>query len=211
MNESWGTRAFWCWIIGFYLASMPLYVLGLKGMPRRMEHYNDPTWQPWLIAASLGAVLIAVGIGCLVLQLLVSIRDRKAAADVTGDPFDGRTLEWSTSSPPPAYNFAVLPDVRDREPFLDMKERGIAHRKPPAYEAILMPKNSPVGVVMGGLAFVLGFAVVWYVWWLVVACALAMLVTIALRVSDDDSEYVLEATEVARLEAARYRALAGRP
>jgi cytochrome o ubiquinol oxidase subunit I len=207
MNEPWGTAAFWFWIVGFYLAFMPLYVLGFMGMPRRMEQYNDPTWQPWLMAASMGAVLILIGIACLVVQLAVSIRDRRKAVDVTGDPYDGRTLEWATSSPPPPYNFAVLPEVRDREPLVDMKERGVAYQPPRTYEDIEMPKNSAVGVVLGGLAFVLGFGVVWQIWWLVIVCGVAMWVTLALRASDDESEFVLSASEVERIEAARYRAL----
>src|SRR5260370_923932 len=132
-------------------------------MPRSMEQYNAPPWQPWLLAAPAGAVLILIGIACLVVQLAVSIRARRKAADVTGDPYDGRTLEWATSSPPPPYNFAVLPEVRDREPLVDMKERGVAYQPPRAYEDIEMPKNSAVGVVLGGLAFVLGFGVVWQI------------------------------------------------
>src|SRR3990167_9016878 len=126
-----------------------------------------------MVAAS-GAALILVGIACMVMQLYVSVRDRRKTADVTGDPFDGRTLEWATASPPPAYNFAVLPEIRDREPLLDMKERGVTFQRPAAYEDIHMPKNSAVGVVMGGLAFVLGFAVIWHIWWLVAACGLAL-------------------------------------
>ena len=127
LDERWGKRSFWCWLVGFYLAFMPLYVLGLMGMPRRMEQYNDPSWQPWLVAASMGAVLIMIGIACLIMQVYVSIRDRKRNVDVTGDPYDGRTLEWATSSPPPVYNFAVLPEVRDREPLLDMRTGGGLH------------------------------------------------------------------------------------
>ena len=207
MNEPWGTAAFWFWMAGFYLAFMPLYVLGFMGMPRRMEQYNDPSWQPWLIAASMGAVLILIGIACLVIQLAVSIRDRRKLADATGDPYDGRTLEWATSSPPPPYNFAVLPEVRDREPLVDMKERGVVYQPPRAYEDIEIPKNSAVGVVLGGLAFVLGFAMVWHIWWLAIACGLAMWVTLAMRASDDESDFVLSAAEVERIEVARYRAL----
>ena len=208
MNEPWGTAAFWFWIVGFYLAFMPLYVLGLMGMPRRMEQYNDPTWQPWLIAASMGAVLDPDRHR---LPHHAARRQRSATGqgnvDVTGDPYDGRTLEWATSSPPPPYNFAVLPEVRDREPLLDMKERGVAYAPPRAYEDIEMPKNSAVGVVMGGLAFVLGFAMVWRIWWLVILCGLAMWATMILRASDDESDYVLTADEVERMEKARYRAL----
>jgi cytochrome o ubiquinol oxidase subunit 1 len=208
LNEGWGKAAFWFWITGFYLAFMPLYVLGLMGMPRRMEHYNDPSWQPWLIAASAGAFLILIGIACLMMQIIVSIRDRRAAADVTGDPWDGRTLEWATSSPPPAYNFAVLPEIRDREPLVDMKERGVVFKRPLTYQDIEMPKNTAVGVVMGGLSFVLGFAMVWQIWWLAIVCGLGMWVAIAIRSSDDEAEYILPASEVARLEEARYQAMA---
>jgi cytochrome o ubiquinol oxidase subunit 1 len=215
INEPWGTAAFWFWLIGFYLAFMPLYVLGLMGMPRRMEQYNDPSWQPWLIAASLGAVLILIGIACLIMQIVVSIRDRKKNVDVTGDPYDGRTLEWATASPPPVYNFAILPEVRDREPLLDMKERGVTYAPPAAYHDIEIPKNSPVGVIMGGLSFVFGFAMVWWIWWLAILAGLAMWATMIWRSSDDETEYVLVAEEVERLEKARYRELeaakAGRP
>ena len=209
-DRAWGARSFWCWFVGFYLAFMPLYILGFKGMPRRMEHYNDPSWQPYLMVAALGAVVVLCGIGCMVMQLYVSIRDRDLTRDSTGDPWDGRTLEWSTSSPPPVYNFAVLPDVRDREPFLDMKERGVAYQRPAHYEDIYMPKNSMVGVVMGALAFVLGFAVIWYIWWLVIACGLAMWVAMIAKSSDDEAEYVIRAAEVAKIEEARYRALGSR-
>ncbi|MPZ34155.1 MAG: cytochrome o ubiquinol oxidase subunit I [Rhodospirillales bacterium] len=206
-DRTWGVRSFWCWLIGFYLAFMPLYLLGLKGMPRRMETYNDPTWQPYLMVAALGAVIVLCGIGCMVMQLYVSIRDRRKTVDLTGDPWDGRTLEWATSSPPPAYNFAVLPEVRDREPFLDMKERGVAYQRPAHYDDIRMPRNTPIAVVLGVLAFVLGFAIVWHIWWLVVVCALLMLAALIVRASDDDAEFTLSAAEVAKIEDARFRAL----
>jgi cytochrome o ubiquinol oxidase subunit 1 len=158
------------------------------------------------LVAEAGAIVIFGGILCQIVQLYVSIRTRKERLDLTGDPWNGRTLEWATSSPPPAYNFAVLPEVRDREPLLDMKERGVMWQRPVAYHDIEMPKNSAVGPVMGGLAFVLGFAIVWHIWWLVIVCALAMWVAIAMRASDDDQEYVLPAAEVARLEGEHLRA-----
>lgn len=210
MNEPWGKAAFWFWMLGFYLAFMPLYVLGFMGMPRRMEQYNDPSWQPWLIAASLGAVLILIGIACLVMQLIATFRDRRSALDVTGDPYDGRTLEWAIASPAPPYNFAVLPVVDDREPLLEMKKRGTVYQRPRAYEDIEMPRNSATGAVMGGLAFVLGFGMVWHIWWLVILCGLALWIAVIRRASDDESEFVLTAAEVARIEDARYRALSVR-
>ena len=187
---------------------MPLYILGFKGMPRRMEQYNDPSWQPYLMVAASGAVVVLLGIACMVMQIYVSIRNAKKTIDVTGDPFDGRTLEWATSSPPPAYNFAVLPEIRDREPFLDMKERGTAYQRPAAYQDIHMPKNSMVGIAMGAFAFAFGFAVIWHIWWLVAACGLAMWVTMILRSSDDEQEFTITAAEVKQIEDARYRALA---
>lgn len=207
LDRKWGLASFWCWMIGFYLAFMPLYILGFKGMPRRMEQYNDPSWQPYLMVAALGAFVVLLGIASMVMQLYVSIRDRKKTVDVTGDPFDGRTLEWATSSPPPAYNFAVLPVVRDREALLDMKERGVERARPDAYEDIHMPKNSMVGVAMGAFAFAFGFAIIWHIWWLAAACGLAMWVAMIARSSDDDSEFKVSAAEVKQIEDARFLAL----
>ena len=211
LDRKWGLRSFWCWLVGFYLAFMPLYILGLKGMPRRMETYNDPTWQPYLMVAALGAFVVMCGIGCMVMQLYVSIRDRNLTMDRTGDPHDGRTLEWSTSSPPPAYNFAVIPAVGDREPFLEMKEKGTAYARPSAYEAIRMPSNTPIGVILGAFAFVLGFAIVWHIWWLVIVSALIMFTAVIVRSSDDDSEFTIAAAEVKRAEDERFRLMGSSP
>jgi cytochrome o ubiquinol oxidase subunit I len=141
----------------------------------------------------------------MVMQLYVSIRDRKLTVDRTGDPFNGRTLEWSTSSPPPAYNFAVIPTVADREPFLEMKEKGAAYARPASYEAIRMPSNTPIGVILGAFAFVLGFAIVWHIWWLVIVSALIMFAAVIVRSSDDDSEFTISAAEVKRIEDERFR------
>jgi cytochrome o ubiquinol oxidase subunit 1 len=210
-DRKWGLGAFWCWTIGFYLAFMPLYLLGLKGMPRRMENYNDPTWQPYLMVAALGAVIVLCGIGCMVMQLYVSIRDRNKTRDLTGDPYNGRTLEWSTSSPPPAYNFAVIPTVNDREPFLEMKEKGIAYQRPANYEPIRIPSNTPIGVILGAFGFVLGFAIVWHIWWLVVVSGLVMFAAVIVRSSNDEQEFTLSAAEVKAIEDERFRMMGSRP
>src|SRR5262249_23587454 len=146
LDERWGKASFWCWLIGFYLAFMPLYALGLMGMTRRLQHIADPSWQPLLLVAEVGAIVIFCGILCQIAQLYVSIRTREQRRDLTGDPWNGRTLEWSTSSPPPAYNFAALPKVETIDAFWQMKRTGRVPMKP-AYEAIEVPRNSPAGFV----------------------------------------------------------------
>jgi cytochrome o ubiquinol oxidase subunit 1 len=208
LNERWGVRAFWCWLIGFYLAFMPLYALGFMGMPRRLEHYNIAAWQPYLIAAALGALLILAGLAFLVVQLVVSIQERQQALDLSGDPWNGRTLEWLTASPPAPYNFAVLPQVRDIDAFYEMKARGVAYRRPDRYHDIYIPKNTSAGVILGVLAGLLGFAMIWYIWWMAIAVAVGMWAVIIARAYDDDAEYCLPAGEVEKIEARRYEALA---
>ncbi len=208
LNERWGVRSFWCWTLGFYLAFMPLYALGFMGMPRRLEHYNVAEWQPYLIAAAAGAILVLLGIVFLGVQLAVSIRQRLQAADLSGDPWNGRTLEWLTSSPPAPYNFAVLPQVRGIDAFHDMKERGVAYRRPDHYQDIYLPKNTGAGVAIGCLAFLLGFAMVWHVWWLAIGCSVGILVVTIARACNDDTEYCLPAGEIAKIEQQRYQALA---
>ena len=208
LNETWGKRAFWCWLTGFYLAFGPLYVLGFMGMPRRMVHYDNLAWQPYLVIAAAGLAVILVGVFCQTVQLVVSIRQRHFACDLTGDPWDGRTLEWAISSPPAAYNFAKIPVVHDIDAFTDMKEKGIAYRKPDGYQDIHMPKNTAAGFVNGALAFIFGFAMVWYMWWLAVVSALVMLFLVILRSSDDDTDYTVPSAEVERIENQRYEQLA---
>ncbi|MEM7222639.1 MAG: cytochrome o ubiquinol oxidase subunit I [Pseudomonadota bacterium] len=208
LDERWGIRSFWCWLIGFYLAFMPLYVLGFLGMPRRMETYNVAEWQPYLVVAAVGAVLVLCGIACQVIQIYVSVRDWRQRRDLSGDPWDGRSLEWQTSSPPPLYNFAVIPTVEGRDAFFDMKQRRTAYRRPERYEDIYLPKSSGVGPILGGLAFVLGFAIVWHIWWLVGLCALAMLGAVVSRCFDDDPDFCIPAAQVEAMETQRFEAMA---
>jgi cytochrome o ubiquinol oxidase subunit I len=208
LKESWGIRAFWCWLIGFYLAFIPLYILGFMGMPRRMEHYVTPTWHPYLLVAALGTAVIGLGIIFMGIQLFVSIKERQTLSDPTGDPWDGRTLEWLTSSPPAIYSFAKIPVVEEIDAFMDLKEKGLAYRRPEHYSDIEMPKNAPHGLILGGLAFLFGFAVIWHIWWLALLAALGMLFTVIARSMDDDIHYVIPAAEVARIENERYQQLA---
>ncbi|MDA8140879.1 MAG: cytochrome o ubiquinol oxidase subunit I [Desulfobacteraceae bacterium] len=208
LNEKWGRRAFFGWLIGFYLSFVPLYILGIMGMPRRMVHYDNLAWHPYLIVAAVGAAVITFGVACQLIQLAVSIKERHAARDLTGDPWGGRTLEWAIASPPPIYNFAHIPEIRDIDAFMEMKENGAAYRRPEGYTDIHMPKNTGAGFINGALAFVFGFAMIWYIWWLAILCALGILVIMIVRAADDDTHYTVPAAEVARIENQRYQQLA---
>jgi len=200
LDERLGKASFWCWLIGFYLAFMPLYVLGLMGMTRRMQHYSNPAWQPWLIVAAAGAALILVGVVLQIAQLIVSIRTRQARRDLTGDPWNGRTLEWSTPSPPPAYNFAVLPKVEGIDAWWAMKQAG-APRAAPTYEPIEAPRNSAAGFIAAFFAVMIGFALIWHIWWLALVGILGAFVTVLTSAWRLDDEEEIPAAEVARLEA----------
>ncbi len=201
LNEKLGRYAFWCWMIGFFVAFMPQYILGLMGATRRTDHYEASTgWQPLFVVAAIGVAVIGVGIALQVLQLIVSVKQRKENRDVTGDPWNGRTLEWSISSPPPFYNFAVIPEAHDRDAFWEMKQTKKAGVKKPVRD-IHMPKNTPVGFYIGVLSFLFGFALIWYMIWLAVVSFLAIAVCLIRRLCDDDTDYILPAAEVERIEA----------
>jgi cytochrome o ubiquinol oxidase subunit 1 len=210
LHDGLGKAAFWCWIIGFYLAFMPLYVLGLMGMTRRMQHYDVPEWRPWLLVAAFGAVVILAGIVCQIAQLVVSIRHREALRDTTGDPWDGRSLEWATASPPPSFNFAVLPRVEGVDAFWRIKQRRASAPEEAGYTDIEMPRNSPTGFICAFFAAVMGFALIWHIWWMVAVAAVgayATFVVFAWRDRDDD---IIPAEEVARIDRALRTARAGR-
>jgi cytochrome o ubiquinol oxidase subunit 1 len=202
LHEGWGKVSFWCWFFGFYLAFMPLYLLGMLGMPRRLEHIPDPDWQPLLLVAEAGALLIACGILAQIIQLYVSIRTRESRRDVTGDPWNARTLEWATTSPPPAYNFAVMPQVEARDWFWEMKEAG--HTKvEPTYEPIELPRNTPTGVIVAFFAVLFGFAAIWHIWWIVILGLLAIVVTAAVFGWSEDREQEISARELEQMEHTR--------
>ena len=205
LDELWGRRSFWCWFIGFHLAFMPLYVVGLMGMTRRMQHYDVLSWQPWLLAAGVGAVVILAGIVCQIMQFVVSIRAREQLRDVTGDPWNGRTLEWSTASPPPAWNYAVLPRVGGIDAFWASKQRMHARQAQPAsreYEPIEMPKNSPTGFVTAFFAVVTGFALIWHIWWMAALGAFGAFVTLVVFAFRDEDEVEIPAEQIARFDRA---------
>jgi cytochrome o ubiquinol oxidase subunit 1 len=206
LDERWGKRAFWLWIAGFYVAFMPLYVLGLMGMTRRLQRYDVPAWQPWLIVAGVGALMIFAGIICQIIQLWVSIRDRERLRDTSGDPWDGRTLEWITTSPPPVFNFAVLPDVAGEEAYWDLKSKAREDKRlseRPDYVDVEMPKNSPTGIVTAFFSTVMGFALIWHIWWMVALGFVGAWATFVVFAWRDEAEYEIHADEVARRDRVR--------
>jgi len=202
LDERFGKASFWCWLIGFYLAFTPLYVLGLMGMTRRLQHISDPGWQPLLLVAEAGAVVIMCGILCQIAQLYVSIRTRESRRDLTGDPWNGRTLEWATASPPPSYNFAVLPQVETIDAFWEMKQRGSAQVEP-SYEPIEVPRNSATGIVIAFFASVAGFALIWHIWWMAVVGLIGAATTLLAFGWSEDREREIPAPEMAQMERAR--------
>lgn len=199
LNERLGRYAFWCWLIGFLTAFIPLYVLGFMGAVRRMDHYDASIgWQELFIVAGAGVMIICLGVFFQVLQVVVSIIQRKKNL-VGTDPWDGRTLEWSLSTPPKEYNFAVIPQVTTRDEFWEMKQRG--DKPSTKYEDIVVPKNSSFGVLIAIAAFLCGFGLVWHIWWLAVVGLAAVIVMLAIRLTSDDTERVIPAREVALIEA----------
>ncbi|WP_455807859.1 cytochrome o ubiquinol oxidase subunit I [Pseudomonas koreensis] len=208
LNEKWGKAAFWFWIVGFFVAFMPLYALGFLGMTRRLNATDMPEWNIYLDVALFGAVLIAMGIASQLIQLFVSIRDRDNNRDLTGDPWNGHTLEWSTSSPPPFYNFAELPKSDDIDAFTDAKRAGTAYKVPARYSAIHMPNNTPTGLYMGMLLTVFGFAFIWHIWWLVGASLVATIAVFVAHAVRDDQGYMVPAEDVARIEGEHHKVLA---
>jgi cytochrome o ubiquinol oxidase subunit 1 len=208
LSDKIGAGAAYCWIIGFFVAFMPLYILGFMGMTRRLNHYDNPEWQPLLIVAFFGMLIIAFGIFLQLVQLFVGFRDKNKNLDVTGDPWDGRTLEWSLSSPPPFYNFAFIPQVQSRDAFWRMKEKGTVDNHPTKYEDIHMPKNTGVGVYVGAFGFAFGFALIWHIWWLVALGLVGMVVLVIVRSFDNDTDYYVPAAEVERIETLHIQAKA---
>jgi len=177
LDKRLGLISFWCWLIGFYLAFIPLYLVGLLGMTRRMQHYADLSWQPYMIVAEAGAVIILCGIVATIAQLVISIRTRERRRDRSGDPWNARTLEWSTASPPPGYNFAVLPQVKSLDAFWSMKQQG-GIALPQRYDSIEIPKNSANGFVTAFFAVVTGFALIWHIWWMAILGLLCAALTL---------------------------------
>jgi cytochrome o ubiquinol oxidase subunit 1 len=206
LDERWGKWAFWFAFAGLWLTFVPFYILGLLGMTRRMQHYDVPEWHLWVLVALLGVMVILAGVVCQVVQLVVSIRHRDELRDETGDPWDGRSLEWATPSPPPAFNFAIMPNVEGQEPYWHIKQRAIETQQlaeEPDYRPIHLPRNSPTGFVCAFFATLTGFALIWHIWWLVIVGLVAAYATFVVFAWRDRQDYVIPADEVARIDQAR--------
>jgi len=192
---------------GFWIAFAPLYVMGLMGVTRRMRVFDDPSLQIWFVIAGIGAALIAAGIGAMLIQFAVSIWKRKELADTTGDPWGGRTLEWATSSPPPDYNFAFTPVIHDLDAWYDMKQRNAA-RPLDGFKDIHMPSNTGAGVILAGIATLMGFALIWHIWWLVGLSFVALIGAAIAHTFNYKRDFDIPAETVAKTEAARTALLA---
>ena len=206
LDPFWGKCSFWFWLVGFWFAFMPLYILGLMGVTRRLSHFDDPSLRIWFEIAAFGAVLIFLGILSFLMQLFVSFQKRESLRDTTGDPWDGRTLEWSTSSPPPVYNFAFTPVVHDNDAWADMKKNGYV-RPQAGFIPIHMPKNTGAGFVLAALSAVVGFALIWHMWLLACAAFAALLISIIVHTFNYKRDFHIPAQEVVRVEGIRTRML----
>jgi len=202
LDEKLGKRAFWSWLIGFFIAFAPLYVLGFLGMTRRLVHYDNPAYRPWLIVAAVGVAIILFGILNQIAQLVVSIVNREKNRDNSGDPWNGRTLEWSIPSPPPPYNFAIVPEVHGIDAFWEDKRSG-SPKRPVEYVDISLPRNSVIGILIGAFSLGFGFGMVWHIWWLAIPCLIGIVAAFVARASNEDHEYEISAAEVERIELDR--------
>jgi cytochrome o ubiquinol oxidase subunit 1 len=202
LNERIGKMAFWSWMVGFCLAFIPMYILGIMGATRRLDHYDASTgWQPFYIMMFIGGLIIMLGVGLQLVRIVASFIEKKRLADTSGDPWNGRTLEWSTSSPPPFYNFALIPTVDSRDAYFEIKKKGGLPK--PKYEDIHMPKNTGYGVYIAGFAFLASFAFVWHITWAIVVGLVGIVVCAIVKGFQEDSEYTLTAAEVEKIEAQR--------
>ncbi|QNA84496.1 cytochrome o ubiquinol oxidase subunit I [Sphingomonas sp. So64.6b] len=207
LNEFWGKVSFWFWVLGFYFAFMPLYILGLMGVTRRLRTFEDPSLQIWFGIAAFGAVLVAIGIGAMLVQFYVSIRDREKLRDDSGDPWNGRTLEWATSSPPPDYNFAFSPVVHNGDAWADMKQRGYV-RPTQGFKSIHMPSNTGTGVIIAALSVTFSIGMIWYVWWLAALSFVAILAVSIGHTFNYCRDFHIPVEEVIATEDKRTRLLA---
>ena len=196
LNETWGKISAWCFAIGFVLAFFPLYITGVEGMPRRAQEILQPAFAPYLYVAEIGALILFAGLCSVIVQLIVSVRQREHTRVGLGDPWDGRNLEWASPSPPPEFNFYAIPAINDPNPFMWLKKRGAAYQLAKQYTAITVPKNSGVGVIIGAAAFWCAFGLVWHIWWAVILWFIACWSAVIARSFVRDTERMISADEL---------------
>lgn len=203
LNEYWGKLAFWLWLVGFLVSFIPLYILGFMGATRRLDHYDASLgWQPLFIVAGIGFIIICAAVAAQIWQIIISVKQRKQNLDMSGDPWNGRTLEWATSSPPPVYNFAIIPKVSEVDQFWADKQSAQTNNKK-IYSDITMPKNTAMGIYISGFAFLAGFGFVWHIVWLIVASLIGAIACVVIRSLDEETEYIIPAAEVEKMEQER--------
>ncbi|MFK3616987.1 cbb3-type cytochrome c oxidase subunit I, partial [Coxiella burnetii] len=211
LDERLGQWSFLFWVAGFYMAFMPLYLLGLMGVMRRLNHYADVTLQPYFIVAAIGAALIMIGILLQIAQIIVSIKNRDKLRDKTGDIWNGRTFEWSVASPAPFYNFAFIPKVEERDQYWEDKKKAKMEGRPLRvnpehiqYKDIHMPRNTSAGFVIAMFAGVFGFAVVWHMWIPAIIGIVGVIATVIARTFSKDIDYYVKAETVKQIELQHY-------
>ncbi len=200
LHEKLGKWSAYFWLVGFLLAFMPLYALGLMGAVRRLDHYSDPSWIPFFVVSGIGVVVIGIGALLFVAQIAYSIWKRKTLRDTTGDPWNGRTLEWSVPSPAPHYNFAISPTVSRIDDWWYQKQEGVKTPKPKDYVDVILPKNSPFGFAIGMAAMVVGGALIWHIWWLAILAFIMIVLFVIARTMDDFTEHTISAAELQKLD-----------
>ena len=201
LNEKIGRYAFTCWMVGFLTSFIPMYVLGFMGATRRLDHYDASTgWQPLYVLMFIGGIIICIGVALQIVQIIASFLQKRRLRDVTGDPWDGRTLEWATASPPQSYNYTTIPVVASRDPYWDMKQAGLPKQQ---FEDIHIPKNTAAGIYIAAFGFLASFAFVWEIIWLIVVGFIGIIAVFIVRAFDEHPEYVLKAEEVKKMEAER--------
>ncbi|BBI01359.1 cytochrome o ubiquinol oxidase subunit I [Buchnera aphidicola (Nipponaphis monzeni)] len=206
LNEKWGFRTFWCWLFGFFISFMPLYFLGLMGMTRRISQKIDTEFHSMLFISFLGALLIALGMVCQIIQIYVSFKNKKKYLDVTGDSWDGRTLEWSTQSPPQFYNFAILPQVKKIDDFW-YRKKSMKHYSynNGNYKGFYMPKNTAIGFFISLLSTLLGFSNVWHIWWLSIISSILIVFFWIKQMFNKDTSYFVSKEKIQNIENKRLK------
>ncbi len=200
LNERLNLIGFWLWFVGFLLAFMPLYMLGFMGATRRLDHYDTSTgWNPLFQLVCIGATIILCAVLVQFYAVFHSIKNRKKSLDPTGDPWNGRSLEWSIPSPAPLYNFAIPPVVDQIDPLWAIK-RGQAPHNPRDYHDIHLPINTAIPPYIGLYGLLFGFAMTWYIWWLAIVSFAAIVASLIYRLSQKEEMQIITADQVREIE-----------